>query len=52
MATKAIEPDLILTNGRIATQDERRSFAQAVAIRDGRFTAVGSNEKIMALRGT
>ena len=52
MATKAIEPDLILTNGRIATQDERRSFAQALAIRDGRFTAVGSNEKIMALRGT
>jgi predicted amidohydrolase YtcJ len=39
-------------NGRIAIQDERRSFAQAVAIRDGRFAAVGSNEQIMALRGT
>ena len=38
-------------NGRIATQDERRSFAQAVAIQDGRFAAVGSNEEIMALRG-
>ena len=37
MATKGIEPDLILLNGRIATQDERRSFAQAVAIQDGRF---------------
>ena len=51
MATKDIEPDLILMNGRIATQDERRSFAQAVAIQDGRFAAVGSNEQIMALRG-
>ena len=38
-------------NGRIATQDERRSFAQAVAIQDGRFASVGSNEQIMALRG-
>ena len=52
MATKDMEPDLILLNGRVATQDERRSFAQAVAIRDGRFAAVGSNEQIMALRGT
>ena len=32
MATKELEPDLILINGRIATQDESRSFAQAVAI--------------------
>ena len=52
MATKDLEPDLILLNGRIATQDEWRSFAQAVAIRDGRFAAIGSNEQIMALRGT
>ena len=38
-------------NGRIATQDERRSFAHAVAIQHGRFASVGSNEQIMALRG-
>jgi predicted amidohydrolase YtcJ len=50
MATKDIESDLILMNGRIASQDERRSFAQAVAIRDGRFVSVGFNEQIMALR--
>ena len=37
MATKDTELDVILMNGRIATQDERRSFAQAVAIQDGRF---------------
>ena len=41
---------MILLNGRIATQDDRLSFAQAVAIQDGRFAAVGSNEQIMALR--
>src|SRR5204863_1728230 len=51
MATKNTEPDLILMNGRIATQDERRSFAQAVAIQDGKFAMVGSDEEIMALRG-
>jgi predicted amidohydrolase YtcJ len=51
MAKKNVEPDVILRNGRIATQDERRSFAQAVAIQNGRFVAVGSNEQIMALRG-
>jgi predicted amidohydrolase YtcJ len=50
MATNNIEPELILINGRIATQDERRSLAQAVAVRNGRFAAVGSNEEIMARR--
>ena len=29
--------DVILHGGRIATQDPRRPFAQAVAIRDGHF---------------
>ena len=43
--------DLIVFNGRMATQDERRSFASAVAIRDGRFVAVGSDADIMAYRG-
>ena len=42
---------LIVMNGRIVTQDERRSFASAVAIRDGRFLAVGSDWEIMAYRG-
>lgn len=39
-------------NGRIATQDERRSFAQAVAIGNGQFLAVGSDEEIMRLRAS
>jgi predicted amidohydrolase YtcJ len=37
--------------GRIATMDERRSSAQAVAIKDGRFIAVGSDQGIMAYKG-
>jgi predicted amidohydrolase YtcJ len=41
--------DLIVHNGRIATQDERRSFAQAAAIKDGKFVAVGSDQDVMRL---
>ncbi len=43
--------DSILMNGRIATIDEKRSFAQAVAIKGGRFIAVGSDQEIMAYKG-
>src|SRR5436190_21497503 len=43
--------DLILHNGRVATQDERRSFAQATAVRDGEFVAVGNDEDVFTLRG-
>jgi len=45
------QADMILINGRIATQDERRSFATAAAIKDGRFIAVGSDHEVMAHRG-
>jgi hypothetical protein len=37
--------DLALTNGRIYTVDAKRSWAEAVAIRDGRIVFVGSNEE-------
>ncbi len=43
--------DLIITNGRISTQDERRSFASAAAIKGGRFVAVGTDGDVMAYRG-
>lgn len=45
------QAELIVVNGRIATQDDRRSFAQAVAIRDGNVIALGRNEDVQALRG-
>ena len=44
-----LAPDLILHRGRFATQDEHRTFAGAVAIRDGRFIAVGPDRDILAL---
>ena len=44
-------PDVILHNGNIVTVDAQFSYADAVAIADGRFTAVGSNEEIRALAG-
>src|SRR5262245_7024570 len=45
------QADLIVLNGRLATQDERRSFASAAAIKDGRFIAVGSEQDVLAHRG-
>src|SRR5271154_5984016 len=43
--------DLILHDGKIATQDDRRSLAEAAAIRDGSFVAVGSDREVMRWRG-
>ena len=43
--------DTIMHNGRIATQDERRSLVSALAIRDGRVLAIGDDTTVMALRG-
>ena len=39
-------PDLILSNGKIVTVDERFTIAQAVAIRGERVLAVGTSEEI------
>src|SRR5438128_2395558 len=44
-------PDLILTNGKVVTVDERFTIAQAIAIKGDRFVAVGSNQEINALAG-
>ena len=44
--------DLILRNGRIFTVDSGWRIAEAVAIRGGRFVAVGSNEEVAKLAGS
>jgi predicted amidohydrolase YtcJ len=44
-------PDLILSNGKIITVDERFSIAQAVAIRGNRIIATGTNQEIAKLAG-
>ncbi len=41
--------DMILHNGKIVAVDSAFSVAEAVAVRDGRIVAVGSNERILAL---
>ena len=42
-------PELILYNGNIVTMDGGLPRAQAVAIVDGRFLAVGTNDEVRAL---
>lgn len=46
-----MHPELILHNGRFHTVDREKPTASAVAIRDGRFVAVGSEAEVMPLRG-
>ncbi len=43
--------DLVLSNGKIITVDERFSIAQAVAIRGDRIVAAGTNQEIAQLAG-
>src|SRR5262245_26862752 len=43
--------DLILINGRIATLDNRRPSASAVAMKGGRFVAVGDDQDVLHNRG-
>jgi predicted amidohydrolase YtcJ len=44
-------PDLILHRGLFTTLDRSNPTANAVAIKDGRFTAVGRSEDILPLAG-
>jgi predicted amidohydrolase YtcJ len=47
--SRPFEPDLILINGRVLTQDDALARAEAFAVKDGRFLAVGSNADIRNL---
>src|SRR5262249_17469594 len=44
-------PEVILYNGKIVTVDESFSIAQAIAIRNGRFVALGANEAVRSTAG-
>jgi predicted amidohydrolase YtcJ len=48
----AVTPDLILINGKIITVDQKSTIAQAVAIKDGKITAVGTSDDIKKLAGS
>ena len=43
--------DIVLVNGKIVTVDDRFTIAEALAIRDQRIVAVGSNAEIEKLKG-
>ena len=47
----AADADLILHNGKIITVDSGFSIQQAVAVKEGKITAVGTNQTVLAERG-
>jgi len=49
--TAESSPDLILYNGRFTTLDRSNPVAAAVAIKDGRFMAVGADKDVAPLAG-
>ena len=51
MQVKDLYPELILSNGRFYTLDSESTVAQAVAIKDGRFVAVGEDAAVGNLAG-
>jgi predicted amidohydrolase YtcJ len=50
-ASAQLPADLILIHGKILTVDARDSIAQAVAIRQGKIIAVGSDQQVQPLAG-
>jgi len=42
-AERRFDADIVLTNARVFTADKRNAWAEAVAIKDGRFIYVGAN---------
>ena len=43
--------DLILMNGKIVTVDDEFSIVEALAVKDGKFVAVGADQDVRLLRG-
>lgn len=43
--------DLVITNGKVITVDDNFSIAQAVAVKEGKIVAVGTNEDVAPLVG-
>ncbi|NPT46549.1 amidohydrolase family protein [Paraburkholderia sp. 1N] len=52
MSITITQPDLILYNGRVTTLDSSNPTATAVAIKDGKFAAVGSDVEVLLLAGS
>ncbi len=48
----AADPDAVYFNGKIVTLDASGSTAEAVAVKDGKFVAIGTSEDIKKLAGS
>lgn len=46
-----LSADLIITNAKIATQNEQREFADSLAIKNGKFIFVGGEREAMSFKG-
>jgi predicted amidohydrolase YtcJ len=51
LPTLRSEPELVLWNGVIHTQDPAQPRAQALAVANGRLLAVGSNDDVLVVLG-
>ena len=51
MSANGSAADLVITGGAVYTVDAARRWAQAVAIRDGRFVAVGTDADVRGMVG-
>ncbi|WP_350656011.1 amidohydrolase [Psychrobacter sp. S1-30-MNA-CIBAN-0213] len=49
-APKALVADMIVTNAKVAVMDDKRSTAEAIAVKDGKVLRTGSDEDILRLR--
>jgi predicted amidohydrolase YtcJ len=47
----SLKADLVFRNGRIYTMDASRSWAEAVAVKDGKFIYVGDDDGVAGLSG-
>lgn len=50
-STTANAPDAVYVNGAIYTVDDANTWADAMAVKDGRITAIGRTDDISKLRG-
>lgn len=48
-SARSIEPDLVVVNAKVYTMDDRAPQAQAFAVHNGRFVAVGTSAEIRSL---
>ena len=50
-AADLAEPDLIVFDGTVFTMEESSPRAEAFAVKNGRFTAIGSSSDVRNLKG-